>query len=170
MFKIVALALLVVLFLGMIHYIPEPVLTADEIYRHQLARDIIHGRVVPDPLLRTRGVQISVSSTPTVNSSRAAIEIDWPGLAAMMAVLGAIYGFITRLVVGPMMDTKLKDLVEGLDKRYVMNGIYQAEQQANENILHEHLRSDERFQESLQRQLDQIWRAVRKTGRDDAHV
>lgn len=99
----------------------------------------------------TRGPATLAPAQIVVNPSSDGFDVTvhWGELAAMCTVLSLIYVVITKAVIAPMIDKKLAEFTEKMEKRYVTTEKVQA-----------HAALNEERHDVITKQLDQIWRRV----------
>lgn len=148
----IVLALLIAVLGGIVHYLPEPRLTVQEIAFHQYARNFTYGIGSPDPLLRTRGAQIRIVPVdPPQQTAAIEVSVEWIGL--LILIMSGIYAIITKLIIAQAMKEA--------DAKYVHLDVAKVDAQRLEEIFAQHLVNDERRFNSIDRQLGEIWDAVK---------
>lgn len=137
-FEVTLLFTLVVALAGIMHYTPEPPLTSGEIALHQLARNIFHGVPVPDRLIWTRGsAQIQIVPLSSTSTAQVGVAVDWGSLAAMLAVMTALYALLTKLIIAPMLTDRMLKWMDEADKKYVHANVYEVQTKSIDRQLSE---------------------------------
>lgn len=155
-----AIAALVAIFAGIVHYLPEPALSAAEIRFHQAVRDFVYGVGEPDRLFVTRGQIRFVEPAPIDSPPQRAqvgVMVDWGSLAAMLGVFTGLYALLTKMIIAPMIHKAMAAWMEAADKKYVGNELFIARREHLDAVIGLHVKTDEAVQASIDKRLDQLF-------------
>lgn len=114
-FTAILFMLTLVVALGFCAY-PTDRISAEEIERHRIAAAMLQGDEPRDMLLQTRGPAqasfVQQQSVPQENIT--VVEVNWAKIAALCAVLAAVYGFMTKFILGPLVDKRMEIVVTSI--------------------------------------------------------